>query len=42
MVAWLNELINAIKDKKELPPIPDDEADSEMEDEVMSEELGKF
>lgn len=41
MGTWLNELLDAIREKKELPPISEDEIDDEMDDEVMSEELGK-
>lgn len=42
MATWLNELVKAIKEKRELPQIQDDEIDVEMDEDVMSEELGKF
>lgn len=41
MGTWLNDLLNAIREKKELPDISEDEAEEEMDDEVMSEEWGK-
>lgn len=40
MGTWLNELLDAIKEKKDLPIISEDEIDEEMDEEVMSEELG--
>lgn len=42
MVTWLDELVDAIREKRELPAISDEEMDSEVDEEVMSEELGKF
>lgn len=41
MAKWLNELLDAIKEKKELPIISDDEIE-EMDEDVTSEELGNF
>lgn len=41
MGTWLNELLDAIREKKELPCISEDEVE-EMDEEVISEELGKF
>lgn len=41
MGTWLNELLDAIREKKELPRISEDEVE-EMDEEVISEELGKF
>lgn len=42
MGTWLNELLDAIREKKELPRISEDEVEEEMDEEVISEELGKF
>lgn len=41
MAKWLNELLDAIKEKKELPIISEDEIE-EMDEDVTSEELGKI
>ena len=42
MGTWYNELLDAIREKKELPHISEDEEDEEMDEEVISEELGNF
>lgn len=43
MGRWFEELLDAIKNKKNLPSInTEDDSDEEMEDGVFSEELGDF
>ncbi len=43
MGRWLQELLEAIKKKKDLPLInSEDSGDEEMEEDVFSEELGDF
>lgn len=41
MGRWINEVLKAIKEKKELPQIDaEEEVNEEMDEDVFSEELG--
>lgn len=42
MGTWLQELVNKIKNNKELPEIHEEDIESNMEDDIFSDELGNF